>query len=481
MLLNKDKYKDYKTYPERIVQFGEGNFLRAFVDWIIDDMNKHHNYESSVVIIQPRNKDLVYELNKQDGLYTVVSRGIQNGKNEEKYTVINSISRGLNTYKEYDEYLSISENPDIKLIFSNTTEAGIVFNENDRLEDRPAESFPGKLTSFLYNRYKFFQGSSDSGLYIVPCELIEDNGKKLKEIIIKLANMWNLEEGFIDWINNHNYFCNSLVDRIVPGVPEDKSEIESKLGYRDDFMVEGEIFYLWVIEDKPGLEEVFPANKLGYNVLFVDDLEPYRTRKVSILNGAHTSMVPVSYLYGLNTVKESVEDDIIGKFIDSAIFDEIIPTIDMEKEEIEKFANDVIERFKNPYIRHELISISLNSMSKFKTRVLPTILKYNEINKRLPKKLVFSFASLIAFYRGERKGESIELSDDKWILDLYEDLWSKYSKGDIDLKDIVSKILGLEDLWDMDLNNIEDLNRSVTESLQIIVDNGMKEAVKEII
>ncbi len=481
MLLNREVYKDYREYTQRIIQFGEGNFLRAFADKLIDDMNKNHNYDSSIIVIQPRDKDLVYELNDQDGLFTVISKGLDKGEEIEDIRVINSISMGLNTYKEYNKYLEIAENPDLKIILSNTTEAGIVYEEQDKLQDRPAESFPGKLTAFLYHRYKTFSGSVESGMYIIPCELIEDNGDRLREIIIKIARNWDLEREFIKWIEEFNYFCNTLVDSIVPGMPENKDEIEKKLGYEDKFMVESEIYYLWVIEEKGELEKYFPANKLGYNVLFVQDLEPYRERKVSILNGAHTSMVPVSYLYGLRTVKESVEDEIIGKFIHRAIFKEIIPTIDMDRGEIEEFARDVIERFKNPYIRHELIDISLNSMSKFRTRVLPSILKYKEINGVLPKNLVFSFASLMAFYRGEFGEEEIQISDDKYILDIYSQLWRGYYEESLTLLDLVHEILGLEKLWEKDLNQVEGLGNQIVEYLEKIIKNGMEKTIEEIL
>lgn len=481
MLLNKSTYKDYKSYPERIIQFGEGNFLRAFVDWIVDKMNKELDFNTGVLVIQPRNSDRVYKLNEQDGLYTLFLNGIEKGQVIREKHVINSITRGLNTYKEYDEYLKSAENPEMRFVISNTTEAGIAFNENDRLEDRPQETFPGKLTAWLYHRYKTFNGDMTKGLLILPCELIDKNGESLKNVILKYIEVWELEDGFKDWINNANVFYNTLVDRIVPGYPKETAlDIENELGYKDSFLVEGEIFHLWVIEGPKEIKDKFPADKIGLNVLFVDDLTPYRERKVRILNGAHTTMVPVSYLYGIDTVKESLEDETIGKFIKSAIFDEIIPTLDLPEAELLDFAEAVLDRFRNPFIKHYLMSISLNSMSKFETRVLPSILEYKNRKNELPQKLVFSLASLIYFYKGDRNGEKINLSDNPEILEVYNELWSKYDGSDEYLKHIVETILGMKDFWKMDLNEIEGLKDEVSYYLTKIAKKGISNALEEV-
>lgn len=468
-----------KIYTEKILQFGEGNFIRSFVDWIVDEMNEANYFNGSVVVILPRNNDKVKVLNEQNGLFTLYLNGIKSGEAISEHSIISSISRGINTYTDYDEFLKVAENPELRFITSNTTEAGIVYEENDRLEDRPQSSFPGKLTAFLYHRYQAFNGDKEKGFVFLPCELIDKNGEKLKEIIIKLSRVWNLEEGFIEWINEANTFCNTLVDRIVPGYPKDKIEdITKELGYEDKLLVEGEQFHLWVIEGPQWVKEEFPADKAELNVLFVDDLTPYRTRKVRILNGAHTAMVPVSYLYGKDTVKEAVEDEVLGKFIQDAIYDEIIPTLELSKKELHDFAKAVLDRFKNPFIKHYLMSISLNSMSKFKTRVLPSILQYQRINNTLPKRLVFSFAALIAFYKGDRDGEKIDLKDDEDILALYNNLWSNYDGTRQGLKDIVEEVLGYVKTWEMDLNKVEGLSQQVIDYLEVILEKGMKEAVQ---
>lgn len=482
MYLNKELYKGYREYPERILQFGEGNFLRAFADWIIDKMNKELDFNGSVLVIQPRNNNRVYDLNKQDGLYTLLINGIDKGNLKNEISIVNSISRGLNTYVEYDEYLKSAENPDMRFVISNTTEAGIVFNEEDRLDDMPPSSFPAKLTLWLYHRYKFFNGDTNKGMLILPCELIENNGDSLKEIILKLCQNWNLEKGFIDWINNSNRFYNTLVDRIVPGYPKEKAkDIEKEIGYKDKFLVESEYFYLWVIEGDLSIKEEFPTDQLGLNVLFVKNLDLYRLRKVRILNGAHTTMVPVSYLYGLDTVKDSIDNPLIGDYIKKTIYNEIMPTLDLSKDELEDFAESVLDRFRNPFIKHYLMSISLNGMSKFKTRVLPSILEYKNRNNDLPKLLLFSLAATIYFYKGSRNGESINLSDDTEILELYNNLWSRYDGSYNSILYIVENILALDKLWDINLNDIPGMTKMVADYLYSIINNGIESALKEVL
>ncbi|SNX53417.1 tagaturonate reductase [Thermoanaerobacterium sp. RBIITD] len=478
MRLNKSIYKNYKTYPEKILQFGEGNFLRAFVDWQIDKMNKEAGFDGSVVVIQPIKTGRVDVLNKQDGLYTLYLQGVKNGKPIKEHSIINSISRGIDPYKNYEEFINLAENPQIRFIISNTTEAGIEFDENDKLEDKPQNSYPGKLTAFLYKRFVFFNGDKEKGLIIMPCELIDRNGDKLKEIVLKYSKLWNLNNDFTNWINTANIFTNTLVDRIVPGYPKDTiNEITEELGYEDSLVDVGELFHLWVIEGPQWIKNEFPVDKAGLNVKFVNDVEPYRTRKVRILNGAHTALVPVAYLYGLNTVKEAVEHEVIGKFVKGVIYDEIIPTLDLPKEELLQFADDVLERFKNPFIKHYLMSIALNSMSKFETRDLPSLLEYINRKKELPKKLVFSLAALIEFYKGKRNGENINLADNPDILFLYKTLWSNYDGTEEGLKNIVRSVLSYEKNWKMDLNKIEGLTDAVSDDLIMIEKIGIKDAV----
>lgn len=482
MKLNKKFLKEYQKYPERVLQFGEGNFLRAFVDWQIDKMNKEANFNGGVVVVQPIEKGLVDRLNEQDGLYTLYLQGIKDGKALKEHSIINSVSRGVNPYTNYDQFMEIAENPELRFIISNTTEAGIAFNENDKLEDKPQKSYPGKLTAFLYNRFKKFNGDKSKGFIIIPCELIDRNGEKLKSLVLKYTKLWNLEDEFVEWLNNANTFCCSLVDRIVPGYPRDNiDEVTKELGYEDGLVDVGEQFHLWVIEGPNWIKKELPTDKAGLNVKFVEDMTPYRTRKVRILNGSHTSLVPVAYLYGLDIVSESVEHEVIGKFLNGVIYDEIIPTLDLPEDELKYFAGAVLERFMNPFVKHYLMSIALNSMSKFETRDLPSLLEYKKRHGKLPQKLVFSLAALIEFYKGKRGNEDIKLSDNQDVLEIYKLLWSNYDGTENGLRKIVTSVLGYEKNWKIDLNKIEGLTDLVVKYLSSIEKVGIKEAIKEVI
>ena len=487
MRLNKESYKEYKTYPEKVLQFGEGNFLRAFVDWQIDKMNKKTGFNGSVVVVKPReNKaeetSLIDKLNEQDGLYTLYLQGMSEGNAIAEHSVINSISRGINPYTQHDEYLKIAENPELRFVFSNTTEAGIAYDKFDKLDDKPQKSFPGKFTALLYHRFITFSGQKDKGLIIIPCELIDRNGDKLKEIILKFAKLWDLEKEFVLWINESNTFCSTLVDRIVPGYPRDTiKEITQELGYEDSLVNVGEHFHLFIIEGPKWIENEFPATIAGLNVKFVDDMTPYRTRKVRILNGSHTSLVPVSYLYGLNTVAESVEHQVIGKFIKDTIYEEIIPTLDLPEEELAYYAKVVLERFMNPYVKHYLMSISLNSMSKYEARDLPSLLQFVKEKNKLPKRLVFSLAALMEFYKGKRGEEIIKVSDNADVLELYKTAWDKCDGTEVSLRELVTTILAYKKIWKMDLNEVNGLTELVFHYLFNIEKDGIGEAIKEVL
>lgn len=468
------------SYPEKIIQFGEGNFLRAFVNWITDTMNKNELFNGSAVVVQPIQHGMVKELNAQNGLYTLYLRGIKDKKAVSEHTVVESISRGINPYEDFSEYEALALLPEARFVISNTTEAGITVNPEDKLDDAPPSSFPAKVTSMLYKRYSHFNGDKTKGFIFLPCELIDKNGEKLKESILEYIKLWNLEDEFKEWVCENSVFCNTLVDRIVPGYPRDRmEEIRQELGYEDNLVVEAEQFHLWVIEGPSIVKEEFPADKAGLNVLFVDDLTPYRTQKVRVLNGAHTTMVPVSYLYGLDTVRESVEHEVIGKWINEAIFEEIVPVLPLPVEQVKQYSNDVIDRFTNPFVKHYLMSISLNSMSKYETRVLPTLIEYNEANGKLPEKLVFSLASLMAFYKGYRGEQAIDLKDDEDILELYKNVWTKYDAKQIELSQVVEEVLAYKKNWKIDLNTISGLKDKVTEYLKVILEQGMEEAIKQ--
>lgn len=440
-------------YPVKVLQFGEGNFLRGFVDWMIDIMNEKTDFYGAVQVVQPIEQGLSELINKQDGLYHVILQGLKDGKLVEEKRLIKCLKGVINPYKHYEEFLKMAENPDLEIIISNTTEAGIEFNESDKSLDTVPDSFPGKLTALLYNRFIFFAGAADKGLIIIPCELIDKNGDNLKNAVLKYIQHLNLSVDFKNWILENNIFCNSLVDRIVPGFPKENiKDIQKELNYDDNLVVKAEPFHLWVIEAPESVKLAFPVEKANLEVKFVKDLSPYRTRKVRILNGAHTSLVPVAYLKGLTTVKEAVDDTETGKFVRDTIFNEIIPTLDLPNDELQKFANDVIERFQNPFIKHEIISIALNSISKFKVRVLPSLLEYKIRKNKLPDNLVRSLAALIVFYKGEWRETAIPLNDNAEIITFFKSAWQKPTT-----EQLVRTILSNKLLWDQDLTLVEGL------------------------
>lgn len=376
---------------ETVIQFGEGNFLRGFFDYFLHKMNEKGLYDGKAVVVQPISMGRVAELNEQDCKYNLYLRGIQNGEIVKEHTFVESISRCIDPYKNFEDYLALADNPDFRFIVSNTTEAGIEFVDTCKFDDSPALSFPAKLTQLLYKRYK----NGLNGFIIFACELIDNNGAELKKCVLKYAELWNLEADFVAWLENENHFVNTLVDRIVTGYPND----ETKDAHPDDkFLDTAEIFHLWVIEGD--FEDEFPLKKAGFNVIWTDDAKPYKKIKVRILNGAHTSLVAGALLSGIETVGEAMNDEITYAFLNKCMKEEILPTIGENDESI-AFANAVFDRFKNPFIAHKWRSIALNSVSKFSVRVLPTLLEYKEKNGIAPKGLTLALANLIYFYKND--------------------------------------------------------------------------------
>lgn len=487
-----EAYKSVER-KEKVLQFGEGNFLRAFVDWMIDILNEKTDFNGNVVLVQPLDRGLSDMINDQKGLYTTVLRGVQGGKTVEEYRPINSVSRCLNPYKEadYQEYLKLAVSEDLRFIISNTTEAGIAYHEGDKVTDNPPTSFPAKVCSFLYKRYQAFNGAKDKGIIVIPVELIDKNGDNLKRIVKQYATEWNLEAGFMTWLDEACDFCNSLVDRIVPGYPRAEADaLCEKLGYKDNLLDSAEIFHLWVIEcHKEFHEDELPFNKAGLNVVWTDDMSFYRTRKVRILNGAHTMSVLAAYQAGLNTVQDCIADKaLLYPFMHSGIFKEIIPSMDGSKEELEAYAADVLERFENPYNPHQLLSISLNSVSKFKTRDLPSLLGYIEKQEKMPKRLVFALSALISFYegtefdgaalKGDRNGETYLIQDSPEILETFAGLYKEGGSAEEKAKRLSSAVLSNTTWWAQDLSAIKGLQAEVEANLKAIWTVGMKEAMK---
>lgn len=378
--------------PEKIIQFGEGVFLRAFFDWIIEETNEKTDFNGNAVVVQPIENGMCDKLTAQDCVYTNIMRGIKDGTPTVEKKIITTISRCVKPYENYSEFLKLAENPSFRFVVSNTTEAGIAYDDGDNITDKPPKSFPAKVTALLHRRFEL----GLKGFIFLPCELIDKNGSTLKNIVLKYADKWNLSPEFMAWVEKENIFCNTLVDRIITGFPKNES---LNLGYEDNMVDTSELFHLWVIEGPKSILSELPIDKAGLNIIVTDNLERYRTRKVRILNGAHTSMIPYALLEGVESVKQCMENGKLSEFVKSCVFDEIIPTLDLPEDELKSYAEGVFERFENPFIHHLCASISLNSVSKFKVRVLPSILEYIKRTEKMPEKLIFSFAKLIEFYK----------------------------------------------------------------------------------
>ena len=468
------------NYPERIIQFGEGNFLRAFIDWQVDLLNENTDLDAGVVIVRPIKSDFPPSLSTQDGLYTTIIRGLnEQGEAVSDARLIRSVNREISVYAQYDEFLKLAHNPEMRFVFSNTTEAGISYHAGDKFDDAPAVSYPAKLTRLLFERFSHFNGAADKGWIIIPCELIDYNGEALQELVLRYAQEWALPAEFTTWLNEANAFCSTLVDRIVTGYPRDEvAQLEADLGYKDGFLDTAEHFYLFVIQGPKSLASELRLDKYPLNVLIVDDLKPYKERKVAILNGAHTALVPVAWQAGLDTVGEAMNDRDICAFVEKAIYEEIIPVLDLPRDELESFASAVTGRFRNPYIKHQLLSIALNGMTKYRTRILPQLLAGQSTAGKLPARLTFALAALIAFYRGERNGETYPVQDDAHWLESYQQLWLKHRDQQITTSELVTTVLSVSEHWEQDLTQVPGLVEQVTTDLEAILSQGMREAVK---
>lgn len=465
--------------PEKVIQFGEGNFLRAFVDWIIFNMNEKTDFNGSVVVVQPIEKGMIDMLNGQDCLYHVNLQGLDNGEPVNSLTKIDVISRALNAYTQNDEFMRLAEQPEIRFVISNTTEAGIAFDPACKLTDKPASSYPGKLTQLLYHRYEYFKGDMTKGLIVFPCELIFLNGHKLKECILQYIELWNLGEDFKNWFLKACGVYATLVDRIVPGFPRKEiDEIKAKLGYDDNMVVQGEFFHLWVIEAPAEIADEFPADKAGLNVLFVPSEEPYHERKVTLLNGPHTVLSPVAYLSGVNIVRDACQHPVIGKYINKVMYEELMETLNLPKEELQKFAGDVLERFVNPFVDHQVTSIMLNSFPKYETRDLPGLKTYLARKGELPKGLVLGLAAIITYYKGGVREDGAEImpNDAPEIMALLKELWATG-----DTRKVAEGVLAEESIWKSNLNEIPGLTDLVVTYLDSIQSVGMLETVKTIL
>ena len=460
---------------ERVIQFGEGGFLRAFCDWMIDKANEAAGMDAGVVVVQPIERGMIGMLNAQDGLYTQILRGQVDGKPMKDTRIIQCVKRGISPYEDFEGYLALAHNKDMRFIISNTTEAGIVYTGKDSFDDKPQASFPGKLTRLLYERFTAFGGAKGTGFILLPCELIDYNGRNLKECCLKTADQWNLGDAFKTWLVEENVFCSTLVDRIVTGYPRGEAEqIWAEIGYQDNMLNTAEPFGLWVIEGPAWIEDELPFKKAGCNVVFTQDVSPYKLRKVRMLNGAHTSMVLGAYLAGHEIVGDCMADETMRSYMSQALFNEIMPTLDLPKADLEAFASAIFERFSNPFNRHLLLSIALNSQSKFRARVLPTIKEYVKRKGELPKILTFSMAAFIAFYCGHKKedgsfagvraaGNEYPIADDQFVIDFFAGMEGKSSA------EIAHAVLTNPDFWGSDLTgDLPGFEASVAASLEAL-------------
>lgn len=484
-----------KNLPIRILQFGEGNFLRAFVDYMIDEAAKQGVVDSSVAIVKPIQYGSLDRFKEQGNLFTLITSGLSEGKRVDEKRIIHSIADAVDAYEDYEQFMAYAKSPDLRFVVSNTTEAGITLNESDKIEDCPPISYPAKLTKLLYERFRAFDGDSGKGLFILPCELIENNGSELRKCVLKTAENWALPPAFIRWVENCCGFSSTLVDRIVTGYPKAREKsLWQELGYIDNLMDCCEPFALWVIEDKSigksKLSEELPLHKAGLPVVFTDDVLPYRNRKVRILNGAHTTTVPAAFLGGYDYVNRCMDDKTVLSFMQGVLHEEIIPTLTLPKQELEEFAKAVKERFENPFIDHALLSITLNSVSKWKARVLPSTKDYIVAKKALPKRIVFSFAALCAFYLGSeyedgalvgnRNGEPYLIKDDCAVLAFFAGVSKQYLNGVIGAKEYILSIADNSTLWGESLHAIKGFTNLAVNYFNDIMKNGSLSAMSNV-
>ena len=483
-VLKKSGYSGYilESAPEKVLQFGEGNFLRAFVNYWFDLANEKAGWNGKCVLVQPIAPGLAKMINEQEGLYTLYLRGSQNGRKVDDKRVISSVSRCLNPYESegFEEMMKVAVSDDLEIIVSNTTEAGIVYDPACALDDKPCASFPGKLTQVLYARYQ----AGKKGVIMLACELIDNNGKELLKCVNQYIDQWELGDGFRKYVNEECTFCGSLVDRIVPGRirdPQEVAELEAKHGYADPLLDVGEVFGLWVIEGDAALTDILPFHKAGLdeNVFVAPDMTPYKKRKVRILNGAHTGFVLGAYLGGFDIVRDCMNDDTVRGYMNKMLLDEIVPILPLDQEDCRNFAAAVQDRFNNPFVNHELMSISLNSTAKWRARNMPSFLEYIEAKGQLPKCLTMSFAAYIAFFSNNIQeltdaglvcrrdaGNTYTCSDDRWALEFY------YAHKDDSVEDLVRAVMTNEQMWGQDLTAIEGFEAATVANLTKIRTEG---------
>jgi tagaturonate reductase len=475
--------RDLLALPERAVQFGTGAFLRGFVEYFVDNANRSGAFNGRIVAVSSTGSGRDAKLDSQDGLYTLAVQGVVDGAAVSDYRIISALSRSISASTDWAAVLEVAENPELEVIFSNTTEVGIVLDETDSASLNPPQSFPGKLTAFLYHRAVGFGFDPASGVTVIPCELIEDNGTRLLEIVRALSNQWKLDARFMKWIDSSVSFCDTLVDRIVSGTPvaDRLAEMAESLGYHDQMLTICEPYRLFAIEgDADRLNAIGLVHGDG-GVVLTDSVTPYRERKVRLLNGAHTIMVPLALLAGHETVYDAVEDANIGQFLRSVMLDEIVPSLDVPEAEV--FAGQVIERFRNPFIEHSLFGITLHGTKKMAVRVVPSIVQSVARTGQTPSSLAFGFAAYLLFMRGElqqqRRGKDLNVPPD----DAGERItaaWERTNGNDSDhIASLVDEVCGDVSLWGIDLRSVDGFTGEVAISLSSLIEKGVQAALAD--
>lgn len=478
--------------PEKVLQFGAGGFLRAFADYFIDNANRHSIFNGRIVVVQSTSGSRGNTLHEQEGLFTLCEQGLENGARVENYTVISSISRTFSANDDWQAVLQCACNPQLELVLSNTTEVGIALDENDTLDLNPPRSFPGKLAAFLYARFKFFGGAADKGLVIIPCELVDNNGDLLLKVILTLAQNRGLGEEFVHWLTSANHFCNSLVDRIVPGTPANEvlQQHWQRLGYADRLLTSAEVYSLWAIQGDDTIRQRLSFASANPSIIVANDITPYRERKIRILNGTHTLSVPLAFLLGNKIVLDNMTHPLVSKFIERLIFNEIVPSLEVDRESATAFAHEVLERWRNPFLQHKLIDITLHSTSKMRARNVPTILRYYQKMKKTPQLIAFGFASYLLFMRGteqqtgkiygRRDGELYPINDEQ--AGYFYELWNRVNINDpAAVENFVKAVCSNESLWGTSLAALPGFTEAVSAGLKEIMQNGIEETLRRVL
>ncbi len=476
--LNRTTAHAPQVHPVRAIQFGAGRFLRGFFDWMVDRLNQEVDFQAAVAVVRPTDQGPYQELLDQEGLFHVVLRGLQDGRPVDEITLVRCVADAVQPYQAYRAFLALATLPGVRLVVSNTTETGIRFQPEPFPVDRPAETFPGKLTALLYRRFQHVEGAADGGWILLPCELIQDNGHRLQEAVLQYAAHWDLPSGFHTWVERACLFCNTLVDRIVTGWPQEGADaLLDRVGFQDRLLTVAEPYHLWAIQAPEWVAQAFPAPAAGLNVHFVQDITPFRERKVRLLNGAHTAMTPLGLLAGLETVGQVVDDPELGPFIRALMEEEIVPSMDRPRTELEAYVAQVWDRFRNPFLRHRLADIVLYSVSKWRVRLLPTLLGYTERYGQLPPRTVLALAGLLRLYRGEWKGHPLPIRDEAEPVARIQAAWAAGGTPEA----IAARLLQDTGLWGQDLTALPGLVSTVARALEELERQGVRAVLRPLL